>query len=453
MSIPYMNRVWNHSALGGSRRLVLLALADYADDAGYCWPGIATLARRCLLTPRQVIRVIADIEQAGEVLVLHRKRGNRYAVNVWPAPYRAENGTPAPFCARCHGIGEPLTLIPLRTHPTDPQVEPRTLVAAVCPECGAALKKLVTLGFEHDLATDMLSRHPDPDTATGQESDVTSCHIETDASVTSEVTPVSPDPPITTNDPPTTIKPVMTEEEAKEWLSETRAAGTSAVLKPGGLDEMSPEEKAAIASPVTPRDPPRPDPAGTWQNTILSARPKRFRYDHGFTDRDVLLLIDHFVNGSGIAPPTTPQEAKRWHAGATSTLYNIWGQFKDMRLGHVMLMRHALWCVDLFFQPYSPLAFMTATSPYSLINVIGRLAADLKAIQGANGLGHGLPTDEQAAAFYANKNGNGKKRTGSRVPAVAPPTGEEEAAMRAAIHGASTGNPLINARQGGGDHE
>ena len=40
MSIKRMNAVWNLSKQSGSALLVLLALADRADDDGFCWPGL-----------------------------------------------------------------------------------------------------------------------------------------------------------------------------------------------------------------------------------------------------------------------------------------------------------------------------------------------------------------------------------------------------------------------------
>lgn len=36
--------------LRSSTKIVLLALADYADTSGRCWPNIATLAKKCGLS-------------------------------------------------------------------------------------------------------------------------------------------------------------------------------------------------------------------------------------------------------------------------------------------------------------------------------------------------------------------------------------------------------------------
>lgn len=45
------------------RKLVLLSLADNADDSGICWPSIAYLSRRTHLSPRTVQRILRELEK------------------------------------------------------------------------------------------------------------------------------------------------------------------------------------------------------------------------------------------------------------------------------------------------------------------------------------------------------------------------------------------------------
>jgi len=83
MSIGIMNRVWKKSECKGTDLLLLLALADNADDDGYCWPGIEYLAAKIRMTPQSVINITTRIEKAGELLVKHNRReGNRYLILV-----------------------------------------------------------------------------------------------------------------------------------------------------------------------------------------------------------------------------------------------------------------------------------------------------------------------------------------------------------------------------------
>jgi hypothetical protein len=76
-----MSLVWELT-LPDSEKLVLLALADCADDEGVCWPSISTLARKCTKSERTVQCCIRSLEQRGH---LGRKeiagKGCRYLVH------------------------------------------------------------------------------------------------------------------------------------------------------------------------------------------------------------------------------------------------------------------------------------------------------------------------------------------------------------------------------------
>jgi len=69
MSIRVMDRVWQHSQQSSGALLVLLAIADFADDEGVAFPSIGTLARKARLSERQVQRVIAELVAAQELAV------------------------------------------------------------------------------------------------------------------------------------------------------------------------------------------------------------------------------------------------------------------------------------------------------------------------------------------------------------------------------------------------
>lgn len=78
-----MKQVWEKSESKGSHRLVLLFLADYANEAGECWPGVATIADRCKLGERYVQRILGDLTAAGEIEVVTRPgRSNVYRLGV-----------------------------------------------------------------------------------------------------------------------------------------------------------------------------------------------------------------------------------------------------------------------------------------------------------------------------------------------------------------------------------
>lgn len=48
-------------------KLVLICMADYADDQGRCWPSFQKLSDRCDMSRRHVIRVVSDLEELGFV--------------------------------------------------------------------------------------------------------------------------------------------------------------------------------------------------------------------------------------------------------------------------------------------------------------------------------------------------------------------------------------------------
>ncbi len=90
MSVRTMNRVWEASHQTGGALLVLLAIADFADDEGLAYPSISTLARKARLSDRQVQRVIADLVAARELTVqpgCGRQGSHLFHVTVGVTPH------------------------------------------------------------------------------------------------------------------------------------------------------------------------------------------------------------------------------------------------------------------------------------------------------------------------------------------------------------------------------
>lgn len=77
MSIKVMSRVWEHSQHGGSTLLLLLALADWADDWGYCYPSHETMARKIRSGERNVYYLLRKLEESGEIRIINRGRGGK----------------------------------------------------------------------------------------------------------------------------------------------------------------------------------------------------------------------------------------------------------------------------------------------------------------------------------------------------------------------------------------
>ncbi|WNF47370.1 helix-turn-helix domain-containing protein [Pseudomonas sp. SG20056] len=64
MSIKAMNWAWEQP-LPPVPKLILMALADNADDHGYCWPKMKTIAAKCSTSERTIQRTIKTLLTAG----------------------------------------------------------------------------------------------------------------------------------------------------------------------------------------------------------------------------------------------------------------------------------------------------------------------------------------------------------------------------------------------------
>ncbi len=88
-----MSHVWDHSKQNGAALLLLLAIADFADDKGMAWPAVETLATKIRMSERYVHRLIKDMEKAGEIRIDYKagKNGtNRYWIILDPEPQFSE---------------------------------------------------------------------------------------------------------------------------------------------------------------------------------------------------------------------------------------------------------------------------------------------------------------------------------------------------------------------------
>jgi len=65
LSVKIMSQVWDLLDLSQSETLVMLALADHADDYGKCWPSIARVAKKARLQRRATQAVIRRLERKG----------------------------------------------------------------------------------------------------------------------------------------------------------------------------------------------------------------------------------------------------------------------------------------------------------------------------------------------------------------------------------------------------
>lgn len=85
MSVRTMARVWEQSRHKGSDLLMLLAIADFADDDGYAYPSVPKLAEKCRMSPRNANLVLSVLRESGELDVRQNegpKGTNLYRVTL-----------------------------------------------------------------------------------------------------------------------------------------------------------------------------------------------------------------------------------------------------------------------------------------------------------------------------------------------------------------------------------
>ncbi len=130
-----MAEVWAAQMASSTDKLVLLALADNANDAGVCWPSVSNLCIKTSLAERSVRQSIARLRECGYVEVKPREGHSNWFV-VTPASGAPPDGaTPAPD-APLHDVhpapdaGDPCTTCtttPARGAPTPARGAPRTV--------------------------------------------------------------------------------------------------------------------------------------------------------------------------------------------------------------------------------------------------------------------------------------------------------------------------------------
>jgi hypothetical protein len=84
-SVSVMSKVWQGGPEETSQRLLLLALADAANDEGFCWPGTSNLARKICTSVRTVLRLFKSLEKDGSITIkrkAHLSKGNTYQINL-----------------------------------------------------------------------------------------------------------------------------------------------------------------------------------------------------------------------------------------------------------------------------------------------------------------------------------------------------------------------------------
>lgn len=121
-----MSAAWTAAVISHTAKIVLLALADNANDSGVCWPSIPKIADRCSLDARTVFRAIATLEGGGHLTTQSRPgKATIYRVHPKQTPDRVSGVPPTQSNPRQAVTPTPVTEsgVPLTAcHPTPDSV-------------------------------------------------------------------------------------------------------------------------------------------------------------------------------------------------------------------------------------------------------------------------------------------------------------------------------------------
>jgi hypothetical protein len=122
MSIRVMSWVWDCGPEKGSDLLVLLALADFANDEGECWPSMASIARKARMTERGAQKIARRLKEDGFLEIT--TGGGRHGCNRYRIIRRETPNEVHPFSAETPNTVHPRTTFA----PEQRDKKPRTAV-------------------------------------------------------------------------------------------------------------------------------------------------------------------------------------------------------------------------------------------------------------------------------------------------------------------------------------
>ena len=113
MSVRVLTWAFKQTGLRPSEKAVLIALADYASDAGVAWPGHKALAEKTALSMRSVIRAQNVLSEKKLVSIEHQYKHGKQITNVYYLSFSVPKKKPPKSSVgvtQCHGVGDTVTL-------------------------------------------------------------------------------------------------------------------------------------------------------------------------------------------------------------------------------------------------------------------------------------------------------------------------------------------------------
>lgn len=122
MSNKALNHVWEHSTLKGTALLLMIAIADMANDDGECYPGKARLSRKCRTTKDNIKKLLKKCEESGELII--QDGMGMETINGWTNRYVLTGLKVTPGNASTPVPGDSSTPLPGNASTPKPSVKP-----------------------------------------------------------------------------------------------------------------------------------------------------------------------------------------------------------------------------------------------------------------------------------------------------------------------------------------
>ena len=134
MSIKIMSWVWDNSPYSGKQLLIHLALADFSNDEGVCWPNQETIARKARCTVETVRTATKQMTQDKLLEIIRPSSGpgsaHQYRL-LSPKPLGVKPQEIPQIEQPIPQIQPPNTPNPSPNNRQEPSIEPK------CPYCNA----------------------------------------------------------------------------------------------------------------------------------------------------------------------------------------------------------------------------------------------------------------------------------------------------------------------------
>jgi hypothetical protein len=145
VSIRILSRIWESGPEDRGELLVLLALADFSNDAGESWPAVASIARKARMDERSARRILRKLEASGWLtsdIGGGRHGCSRYRINPDTVPHG--HSVPPDKTSTKPGQNEPETRTPVSPEPSRTIKEPSVSKIRPRDEVREALEEVAT---------------------------------------------------------------------------------------------------------------------------------------------------------------------------------------------------------------------------------------------------------------------------------------------------------------------